>query len=62
MRRHVGYGKFKEKLLKLPFLTVKSSTTGQSFRLFISMKEVENGAEIGFSTYGLSLGGSVPQF
>ena len=51
-----------QKQLPLPYITLKSDSTGQSFRLFINQQEAEN-SEIGtFNAYGLSNQATVPSF
>jgi len=57
-----SYASFKEKILSLPFLTLKSSTTGEMFRLYIMKEKSEFIRDGKFNTFGLSLGGSVPDF
>ncbi|AGX88280.1 type I-F CRISPR-associated endoribonuclease Cas6/Csy4 [Candidatus Symbiobacter mobilis] len=50
-------------LVALPSVFVRSSSTGQSFRLFVCHGPLTpEPKEGGFSTYGLSLGGAVPWF
>jgi CRISPR-associated endonuclease Csy4 len=49
--------------LRLPFLTLKSLSTGQRFRLFIEHLPVQDQASPGsFSAYGLSASATVPWF
>ncbi|GAN60207.1 type I-F CRISPR-associated endoribonuclease Cas6/Csy4 [Acetobacter cibinongensis] len=50
--------------LRLPFVMISSASTGQKrFPLFISHEPVQEQPKAGmFSTYGLSLGGTVPWF
>ncbi len=49
--------------LKLPFVTIKSRSTGQEFRLFIDHQDVVNEPVNGeFSSYGLSSTATVPWF
>ena len=48
--------------LKLPFLTLRSQSTGQTFRLFIDQHPVENARPGTFNTYGLSTTASLPTF
>ncbi|MBL3589129.1 MAG: type I-F CRISPR-associated endoribonuclease Cas6/Csy4 [gamma proteobacterium endosymbiont of Lamellibrachia anaximandri] len=51
------------KKLKLPFVTIKSQSTGQEFRLFIEHQPVRNESVVGeFSCYGLSPTATVPWF
>lgn len=55
--------KDQEKRLTLPFLQLKSQSTGQSFRLFIRHSVISEQKKSGdFSTYGLSRNSSVPWF
>ena len=50
-------------LADLPSVFVRSSSTGQAFRLFVCHGPLSPQPQAGgFSTYGLSLGGSVPWF
>jgi len=50
-------------LLRLPFAQLRSTSTGQSFRLFIEHGPLQPGAAAGeFSAYGLSQTGTVPWF
>jgi len=52
-----------EKRLDLPFVTVKSRSTGQTFRLFIDQQPAVNQPVPGdFSQYGLSTTATVPWF
>lgn len=51
------------KKLKLPFVTIKSRSTGQEFRLFIDHQPLERGPTNGeFNWYGLSTTATVPWF
>jgi CRISPR-associated endonuclease Csy4 len=53
------------KLLDLPFVTVKSRSTGQMFRLFIEQKQLDSpkaGGFKGFNGYGLSQTATLPFF
>jgi CRISPR-associated endonuclease Csy4 len=51
------------KQLKLPFVTIKSRSTGQEFRLFIDHQPLENEPSNGeFNWYGLSTTATVPWF
>jgi CRISPR-associated endonuclease Csy4 len=52
-----------EKRLSLPFLQMKSRSTGQPFRLFIEHQECTERPIAGtFNAYGLSAGATVPWF
>lgn len=52
-----------EKKSKLPFLQLKSISTGQLFKLFIQQEKVQNVAVEGsFSDYGLSNCATIPYF
>lgn len=46
----------------LPFIQLKSLTSGQPFKLFITKQTAEQSASQVFSTYGLSSESSVPEF
>ncbi len=48
--------------LHLPYLTVRSQSTGQSFRLFVSQRRVASESSGEFSTYGFSATATLPQF
>lgn len=48
--------------LALPFLTLRSLSTGQQFRLFIEHRKTPAAVEGKFNAYGLSNGGTVPWF
>jgi CRISPR-associated endonuclease Csy4 len=53
----------KEQHLKLPFVQLKSQTTGQSFRLFIQQGKLSNKPVEGkFTAYGLSEVATIPWF
>lgn len=53
----------KEQRLSLPFVTIKSSSTGEVFKLFIDHgEELEEPAKGMFSAYGLSLTATIPWF
>lgn len=53
----------KEQQLKLPFVQLKSNSSGQVFRLFIQQgKLLDLPVEGGFSAYGLSDAATVPWF
>jgi CRISPR-associated endonuclease Csy4 len=52
-----------EQQVDLPFLQLKSKSTGQNFRLFIEQSGPQDGAIAGeFNSYGLSLTATVPWF
>ena len=52
-----------EKRVNLPFLQLKSRSTGQSFRLFVEHHPPQKQAEAGrFNTYGLSTTATIPWF
>jgi len=52
-----------ERTPDLPYVQLRSASTGQPFCLFIEHKEGQASAgQGGFNTYGLSLGASVPWF
>lgn len=46
----------------LPFITMKSSSTGQLFRMFIKQKTLNAPVQNCFNTYGLSRDATVPLF
>lgn len=48
--------------LDLPFIQLKSLTSGQPFKLFIEKQLAEQSVSQVFSTYGLSSESSVPEF
>lgn len=48
--------------LSLPYLTIRSQSTGQAFRLFISQRPVEHPAPGDFNCYGISSVATVPRF
>lgn len=66
MRRHgcsdveanALYQKFDEKRVGHPFVTLKSSSTQQTFRLFVEQTIVDDSVDGMFSVYGLSQDGS----
>jgi CRISPR-associated endonuclease Csy4 len=52
-----------ERSLNLPFISLRSQSTGQSFRLFIQHGPLRQTAEAGdFNAYGLSSGATIPWF
>ncbi len=51
-----------EKQLTLPYVTLKSESSGQSFRLFINQQKVEKPEPGVFNTYALSEEATVPWF
>ncbi|EAT59364.1 type I-F CRISPR-associated endoribonuclease Cas6/Csy4 [Chlorobium ferrooxidans] len=51
-----------QKQLTLPYVTLKSDSTGQSFRLFIDQQIAENPVTGTFNAYALSNGATVPMF
>lgn len=48
--------------LRLPYLTVKSSSSGHSFRLFISQEATQQPVSGDFNAYGLSSTATLPMF
>jgi len=51
------------KTLALPFILLKSQSTGQQFPLFVEHLPVQDNAQAGvFSAYGLSTNGTIPWF
>lgn len=50
------------KRLDLPFVTIKSRSTGQMFRLFIEQKQVDTAMSGEFNNYGLSNSATLPLF
>ena len=69
-RKGITYGQAKEMIpdsaaqaLALPFLAIRSRSTGQNFRLFVDHGQVlEQPIAGGFNSYGLSAGATVPWF
>ena len=70
MRRH-GYSEAEAKAripdsasdrLNLPFTTQRSTSTGQTYRLFIRQTEAASATPPHFNSHGLSTGGTVPKF
>ena len=52
-----------EQILELPFIHIKSASTGQQFRLFVNQSTVEQAnPDATFNCYGLSPQGTVPSF
>lgn len=52
-----------EKRLRLPYLQLRSQSTGQPFLLFIEQGPLQQEPSVGtFNTYGLSQGATVPVF
>ena len=52
-----------EQRLNLPFVVLKSASTGQQFRLFINQQSVnDENPDATFNRYGLSPQGTVPSF
>ncbi|MDF2867620.1 MAG: csy4 1 [Gammaproteobacteria bacterium] len=70
MRRHnLGYEEVArlipeniEQSSDLPFITLRSQSTKQYFKLFIQQQEIPNSTQGNFNTYGLSTGTTVPLF
>lgn len=54
--------KTSSKKLRLPYVEITSSSTGQRFRLFIEQVPVTKPSPGKFSRYGLSLGATIPWF
>lgn len=52
----------KDILINLPFVRIVSSSSKQSFRLFIMQERVSEQINDGFSCYGLSASSTVPYF
>lgn len=50
------------KTTDLPFIQMKSLTSGQPFKLFIEKQPAEKSASQVFSTYGLSSESNIPEF
>lgn len=51
------------RLAHLPFVHLRSTSTGQAFKLFIDHGPLQPGVEPGrFNAYGLSLGATIPWF
>ena len=52
-----------ERTPDLPYVQLRSASTGEPFRLFIDQKPVQTSTEAqNFNTYGVSLGAAVPWF
>lgn len=49
-------------MLALPFVAIRSTSTGQAFRLFIDQHPVDRAQSGTFNAYGLSTSASLPQF
>jgi len=49
-------------ILDLPFLTVRSLSTGQTFRLFVRQQAITSMAAGPFNAYGFSTEATLPQF
>lgn len=49
-------------MLDLPFLTVRSLSTGQTFRLFVRQQVTASSAEGQFNAYGFSTEAALPHF
>lgn len=49
-------------MLNLPFLSVRSSSTGQAFRVFVRQKPTESPVGGKFNAYGFSSTASLPRF
>ena len=47
---------------KYPYVSVRSISTGQNFKLYINCIVITNKGNGGFNMYGLSNGGNVPDF
>ena len=54
--------KQREEKYDLPFIQLKSLSTGQTFNLFVKKEEKKEEGQGGFTTYGLSKGAAVPEF
>jgi CRISPR-associated endonuclease Csy4 len=54
-----GYQEIK---LKNPFITITSQSSGRRFPLFITKEETDQPIDEGFTAYGLSRKGTVPEF
>lgn len=48
--------------LRLPFLAIRSQSTGQSFRFFVDQHPVDHATPGTFNTYGMSAKATVPRF
>lgn len=60
---HLRYGQMEEKSLSLPYLRLKSQSTGQSFLLFVDHGPLLQASIIGkFTSYGLSSHATIPWF
>lgn len=54
--------KRKKDTTKLPFVKLRSASSGQQFSLFIEKIDMDSYVEGSFNSYGLSLSGCVPEF
>lgn len=48
--------------LTLPYILIRSRSTNKSFSVFVKKEQVHSNNEFIFNTYGLSKGGSLPEF
>jgi CRISPR-associated endonuclease Csy4 len=53
---------FEDQKVSLPYIQLKSVSSGNDFSLFIKKEEADSSSEFLFNTYGLSKGGTVPEF
>jgi CRISPR-associated endonuclease Csy4 len=53
---------YQEQLLKNPFITMTSQSSGKRFCLFILKEDADQPMDQGFSSYGLSQRSTVPEF
>ena len=73
-KRHIALGTWTQELakgasskfdvpIKLPHISIQSTSTGQNFMLFVKQKTLSEPQHGAFNTYGLSLGiATVPKF
>jgi CRISPR-associated endonuclease Csy4 len=53
---------FKEQTVDLPYVQLKSNSSHRNYSLFIRKVESEESSDFCFNTFGLSKGGTVPDF
>ncbi len=56
------YRDFQPRHSRLPFVNMKSHSTGERFRLYVERSDTDTLGQWGFSTYGLSAKSAVPEF
>ncbi len=61
-KKLMSYSEMPNKIIATPFIRLNSSSTGNTFCLWIKKREVENSSDGTFTTYGLSATATVPDF